>query len=280
LEDTEAVDYCQLRERLIRLRDKALSLSRRSTQGHILQEGLKTVIAGKPNVGKSSLYNYLLQEDRAIVTDVPGTTRDLLTSYVNLRGIPLRLMDTAGLRRNGDKVEKIGMNYSRLAIATADLIIFMLDLSGEIDEEDIWIFETLPHADGQELIIFANKIDLERKVTGGALENNFPGKRVIEASIVTGRGMYDLEDAIVNTVFSGQVGGEEGALVMAARQAALIEELVSTLEDALAAMTQTLPLDLVAIDLQQAYAKLQNLLGAELPADTLDHIFNKFCIGK
>ena len=280
LEDTEMVDYCQLRVRLTRLRDKAVSLSRRSTQGHILQEGLKTVIAGKPNVGKSSLYNYLLQEERAIVTDVPGTTRDLLTSYVNLRGIPLRLMDTAGLRRNGGKVEKIGMNYSRLAIATADLIIFMLDLSGEIDEDDIWIFENLPHADGQALILFGNKIDLERKVTDGALENYFPGKRVIEASIVTGIGMDDLEDAIVNTVFAGQVGGEEGALVMAARQAALIEELVATLEDAVTAMTQNLPLDLVAIDLRQAYAKLQNLLGAELPADALDYIFHNFCIGK
>ncbi len=280
LEDVETVDYCQLRERLIKLYDKAVSLCRRSTQGRIMQEGLSTVITGKPNVGKSSLYNYLLQEDRAIVTDVPGTTRDLLTSYVNLKGIPISLMDTAGLRRNGDQVENIGMDYSHRAIAAADLIIFMLDLSSPIDEEDIWIFENLPHTDGQELIIVGNKIDRELKVTDDALKKHFPGKRIIEASIVTGRGMEDLEDAIVNTVFSGQVGGEEGALVMAARQAALIEGLVTTLEDAVSAMTQTLPLDLVAIDLQQAYVKLQNLLGEELPEDMLDNIFSNFCIGK
>ncbi len=280
LEDAETVDYCQLRERLIKLRDQAVSLCRRSTQGRILQEGLKTVITGKPNVGKSSLYNYLLQEERAIVTDVPGTTRDLLTSYVNLKGIPLRLMDTAGLRRHGDEVENIGMDYSRRAIAAADLIIFILDLSGAIDEEDIWIFENLPHTDGQELIMVGNKIDRERKVTDVALKKHFPGKRIIKASIVTGSGMEDLEDAIVDRVFTGQVRGEEGALVMVARQAALIEELVSTLEEAVSAMAQTLPLDLVAIDLQQAYRKLQNLLGDALPADTLDHIFSNFCIGK
>ena len=280
LEDVEAMDYSPLRERLIKLRDKALSLSCRSTQGRILQEGLKTVITGKPNVGKSSLYNYLLQEERAIVTDVPGTTRDLLTSYVNLRGIPLSLMDTAGLRRNGDAVEKIGMDYSHRAISGADLIIFMLDLSRDIDEEDIWIFENIPHGEGQNLFIVGNKTDRGCNVTDNDLKKYFPGKQIIKTSVVTGTGMEELEEAIVNKVFSGQVGGEEGALVMAARQAALVKKLASTLEDAVSAMAQHLPLDLVAIDLQQAYGHMQNLLGEELPADTLDYIFSKFCIGK
>ncbi|MEW5919528.1 MAG: tRNA uridine-5-carboxymethylaminomethyl(34) synthesis GTPase MnmE [Bacillota bacterium] len=280
LEDVEPADYKGLRVRVEKLRNKALSLHRRSAQGRILQEGLKTVIAGKPNVGKSSLYNYLLHEDRAIVTAVPGTTRDLLTDYVNLRGVPLRLMDTAGLRRDGDTVERIGMDYSRRAIEAADLLLFMVDLAGGIDREDMWIYENLPHVERQELIIIGNKIDRELKVTPEELEKLFPGKRLIKTSVVTGEGMADLEEAIVKTAFSGEVGGEEGALVMAARQAALIEEIVACLEDAVSALGKNLPLDLVAVDLQQAYEKLQNLLGEELPADILDQIFSKFCIGK
>ena len=281
LEDVEKVNYGLFRERLTNLRDKALSLHRRSTQGRILQEGLQTVIVGKPNVGKSSLYNYLLQEERAIVTNVPGTTRDLLTSYVNISGVPLKLMDTAGLRREGEEVEKIGMEYSRKAITTADLIIFMLDISDAIDEEDMWIFKNLPQiGEGKALIIVGNKIDRGIKVTKEAIEKSFPGYGIIKISVATGKGMDELEEAIVDMVFTGQARGEEGALVMAARQAALVEKLVSGLEDAVMSLDNNLPLDLVSIDLQQAYGQLQSLLGEELPADTLDYIFNNFCIGK
>ncbi len=281
LEDVEMVDYGLFRERLANLRDKAASMHRRSKKGRILQDGLQTVIVGKPNVGKSSLYNYLLKEERAIVTNIPGTTRDLLTDYVNINGVPLKLVDTAGLRRDGEEVEKIGMEYSRKAITTADLIIFMLDLSAAVDEEDMWIFKNLSHnGKGKGLIIVGNKIDRGIKVTEEVIERNFPGYGVIKTSVATGKGLDKLEQAIMDMVFTGQTGGDEGALVMAARQGALIEKLVSGLEDAVTSLNNNLPLDLVSIDLQQAYGQLQNLLGEELPADTLDYIFSNFCIGK
>lgn len=280
LDDVEVNDYEQIREHVQKIYAKAVSLKRRSARGRILQEGLKTVITGKPNVGKSSLYNYFLNEDRAIVTSVAGTTRDLLADYVNLKGIPLRLMDTAGLRRDGDQVEKIGMDYSRRAIETADLLLFMVDLAAGIDREDIWIYETLPHVQRQEMIIIGNKLDRNNKVTSEELKKIFPGNNIVRVSVVTGEGMNDLEREIVNIAFSGEVGGEEGALVMAARQTALLDELVASLEDAVSAMQGKLPLDLVAVDLQQAYSKLQHLLGEDLPDDILEQIFSQFCIGK
>jgi len=280
LDDLQPVDYCRLQERVERLRETGVLLRRRGARGRILQEGLKTVIAGKPNVGKSSLYNLLLNEDRAIVTAVPGTTRDLLTDFINLRGIPLRLMDTAGLRRYGDAVEQIGMEYSRRAIDSGDLILFMVDLAYGIDREDIWVYENLPRGKGQALIVIGNKIDRPRLVTSEALSSFFPEEEVVEISAMTGAGMEDLEEAIVRQTFSGEVGGAEEALVLAARQALILDELVSSLDDAAAALADGYPLDVVAIDLQQAYAKLQNLFGKELPGDLLDHIFRNFCIGK
>lgn len=280
LEDLELTDDTSFKDSLEQLITKAESLYRRSNQGRILQEGLKTVITGKPNVGKSSLYNYLLKEDRAIVTDVPGTTRDLLSEYINLRGIPLRLMDTAGLRQNGDQIENIGMDFSRRAIAEADLIIFMIDLSVEPDEEDKWIFDNLPHQQGQKIIIAGNKIDQGRMANAEMLKALCPGQQIIAISIKTGEGMEQLEEKIFNTVFSGGVGSEEGTLIMVARQAALIEELVAKLKDAHAAALQHLPPDLVSIDLREAHSILQKLLGKEMTADLLDHIFKNFCIGK
>lgn len=280
LDDLQPADYCRLREKVERLRERGALLRRRGVRGRILQEGLKTVIAGKPNVGKSSLYNLLLNEDRAIVTAVPGTTRDILTDFINIKGIPLRLMDTAGLRRNGDTVEQIGMEYSRRAIESGDLILFMVDLAAGIDREDIWIYENLPRGKGQALLVIGNKIDRPRLVTKDALVSFFPGDEVVEISAMTGEGMEDLEEAIVRQTFSGEAGGAEGALVLAARQAVLLDELVSCMDDAAAAMANDYPLDLAAIDLQQAYTKLQNLLGNELPGDLLDHIFRNFCIGK
>lgn len=280
LEDVEEVDYSGIKKQLDYLLEKTVSLRNRSKQGRILQEGLKTVIAGKPNVGKSSLYNLLLKEERAIVTDIPGTTRDILSEHINMGGIPINLMDTAGLRRDGDKVENIGMDYSRRAIKEADLIIFMLDLSDQIDREDIWIFENLPPSNGRELLIVGNKIDQKRNVSKAELKKKFPGEEVIEISAATGEGVDKLEKTIQEKVFSGGVGDEEGVLVMVARQAVLIDELVKTLGDAASAMEKHLPLDVVAIDLQHAYRLLQNLLGNEATADILDHIFNNFCIGK
>jgi tRNA modification GTPase len=245
-----------------------------------MQEGLKTVIAGKPNVGKSSLYNLLLNEDRAIVTALPGTTRDILIDFINIKGIPLRLMDTAGLRRHGDTVEQIGMEYARRAIDSGDMILFMVDLAAGIEREDMWIYESLPRERGQTLLVVGNKVDLPRLVTKEALASFFPGDEVVEISAMTGDGIEDLEEAIVRQAFSGEAGGAEGALVLAARQALLLDELVSCLDDGAASLANDYPLDVVAIDLQLAYSKLQNLLGNELPDDLLDHIFRNFCIGK
>lgn len=280
LEDVDTSDYNELRERITLVRDKAISLQQRSTQGRILQDGLKTIIAGKPNVGKSSLYNYLLGEERAIVTDVPGTTRDLLTDYVNIKGVPLCLIDTAGLHRQGDMIERIGMDYSRRAMETADLILFMVDLSRNFDQEDLWIYENLPRAEDRSILLIGNKIDCVRKETPVTVEKYFPGNQMLEISVLTGEGLDNLKEAIVNTTFWGKPGGVETVLVMAERQAALVEEIVAHLEDAVAALAKNLPLDLVDIDLQHVYRRIRIILGESVPTDILDHIFKNFCLGK
>jgi len=255
-------------------------LAGRRAQGKILQEGLKTVILGKPNVGKSSLYNYLLQEERAIVTEIPGTTRDLLMEYINLRGIPLRIVDTAGLRREGDRVEKKGMEFSRKAIQEADLMLLLLDGSEELSEEDFWIYRQLETAEGQLLFVIINKIDRARKLTTEEVERSFSAQRVLECSILSGEGLPALEEAILESAQLGEVSAGESDIILEARQGELMQNAAESLRDALHALEAGFPLDVVSIDLHQAYGFLGELIGETVGDDLLDHIFSRFCIGK
>lgn len=269
-----------IRQRLININNSMARLLKKRKQGKILQDGLKTVILGKPNVGKSSLYNYLLKEERAIVTEIPGTTRDLLIDYVNLKGVPLKIIDTAGFRKEGDRVEKIGMEYSQKALEEADLLLFMLDASTGVTDEDRWIYNKFNSNGDQKIIIILNKIDLENRVSGSEISNNLSCDKAVEISLVRGDGLEELEDVIVEMFFSGGLYGEEGVLVLEARQGELINKAASHIKDALNALKNRMPLDIISIDLRGSLDSLGEITGENLGDDVLDIIFSRFCIGK
>ncbi|MGI6307644.1 MAG: tRNA uridine-5-carboxymethylaminomethyl(34) synthesis GTPase MnmE [Dethiobacteria bacterium] len=267
-------------ERIECLQKKMAALLQKRFQGKVLQEGLKTVIIGRPNVGKSSLYNYLVREERAIVTEIPGTTRDLLMEYVNIKGIPLKLIDTAGLRLDGDKVEKIGMEFSRKAMQEADLLLFMLDAAQEITPEDSWIYEQISRDKGPRILIILNKIDLKRKLSKNKVQEIFPGNNVLEISLLHGVGLDKLEETISAMVFSGEAAAEESALLLEARQGELLHQALICVEEAREALENKFPPDLISIDLRQAQQYLGELVGEEIGTEVLDLIFQRFCVGK
>jgi tRNA modification GTPase len=278
--DLELAKDNQINVKIELLLKKMKKLLQKRFQGRILQEGLKTVIMGRPNVGKSSLYNYLVREERAIVTEVPGTTRDLLREYINIGGIPLQLTDTAGLRQGGDRVEKIGMDFSWKAIQEADLLLFMLDAAQEITPEDYFIYRRIPRDNGPAVLVILNKIDLPRKLSSQKVKEKFSVEKVLEISLLQGSGLEKLEESISKIVFSGEATAEESALLLEARQGELMQQALNCMEEARGALEKKLPLDLISIDLRRAQQYLGELVGEEIGTEILDLIFQRFCIGK
>lgn len=280
--DDELAPYEQIKEKVKNVVQIIENMYEKSKKGRILQDGLKTVIAGRPNVGKSSLYNYFLGEERAIVTEIPGTTRDLLVDYVKIRGIPIKIIDTAGIHQKGNKdpIEKIGINYSKKAIKEADLIIFLLDASSGINEEDIWIYNNLIKENKKEILFIANKIDINKKIDEESFKKNFKKEQFLEISAKTGEGLNNLEKEIEKLVFSGEANKEENIIVLQIRQRELIAKAKNLLKNGLSSMEQGVPLDMISIDLRLVQDILGELLGKNIKEDLLDNIFARFCIGK
>lgn len=278
--ELEAFYYQKIKEKVKKISAQMGQFQNRIRRGKILQEGLKVAIIGKPNVGKSSLYNYFIKEERAIVTDIPGTTRDLLMEYINLKGIPLKIIDTAGLRRGGDEIEKIGMEYSKKTVVDADLILFIIDISAGITEEDEWIYHNLTQKKRQSLFIIANKIDLGKKMTTEEIKALFPCTLVLETSFLKKEGLGQLEDAIVEIVYAGGVVREESAIILEARLSNLFIKAASSLSEALSSLELRFPLDMVSIDLREVYYYLGKLVGENIGEEILDYLFSRFCIGK
>ncbi len=245
--------------------------------GRILREGLATVIIGKPNVGKSSLLNALLREKRAIVTDIPGTTRDSIEEYVNIRGIPLKIIDTAGIHETTDVVERIGVEKAKELVKQADLILLLLDASLPLSSEDKTILEMLS---GQQAIIIVNKSDLPPLLDIAELEQYIGSRLVIRTSITQGAGLAELEELIVNLVYHGQVTQGEAAFVNNVRHADALRQTNQRLAEALATIESGMPPDCVVIDLRAAWEKLGEITGDTIGEDIIDQIFSQFCIGK
>src|SRR5690606_25845871 len=197
--------------------------------GKILREGIKTAIIGRPNVGKSSLLNAFVQETKAIVTDIPGTTRDIIEEYVNVRGVPLRLIDTAGIRETEDIVERIGVERSRQALQESDLILFVLNYGEELTEEDRKLFEAV---EGLEFIVIVNKTDLPQKINLDEVHQLANGKKVITASMKEDRGMDQLEEAIAQTFFNGDIESGDMTYISNVRHIQLLKQTMQALKDA------------------------------------------------
>ncbi len=244
-------------------------------KGKMIKEGVKTAIVGKPNVGKSSLLNSVLREERAIVTRIAGTTRDTIEEIVNIKGIPLVMIDTAGIRETDDEVENIGVQKSKSLIKNADLVLFVLDASRELDPEDIEIYNTI---ESDKVIGILNKIDIERKIN---IEQFTKVKKWIEISALEKIGIEDLEDEIYEYVVSGQVEDSSEKLVITnVRHKSALEKTKKSVENILETIDMGYPMDLIAVDLNEALDSLSEVTGEISNEDLLDHIFSNFCVGK
>ncbi|MDO4552643.1 MAG: tRNA uridine-5-carboxymethylaminomethyl(34) synthesis GTPase MnmE [Bacillota bacterium] len=245
--------------------------------GRILREGLRVAIAGKPNVGKSSLLNALLRESRAIVTEVPGTTRDTIEEFLNIEGVPVLLTDTAGIRETADKIEQLGIARSKDAFRKADLVVFVVDGSCPLTEEDL---EIAGQIKGKPCVILANKRDLGEEVRREALAAQLPGAAFIEAVVTEGTGIKELEENILSLVYGGQAKPGESPLVSNVRQKDLLQKAREEAAEALALMRRGEPLEFTEAALHRSWELLGKITGETVDEDILNEVFSRFCLGK
>lgn len=271
-----------------------------SEQGRLYRQGLRTAIIGRPNVGKSSLLNALLRTERAIVTPIAGTTRDTVEEVANLQGIPLHLIDTAGITPSNDPVEQIGVQRSRAAAESADVVLLVFDGSERLAEQDQRVSEELrgmgfgwkngantehlgdetPSNVNRAMIIVINKADCLQRLEADAIESMWPGVPMVTTSTLTGVGLSDLEETIADLVLAGRALYGESALITSARHQEALRRAAENLSASLISLEQGLPLDFVSIDLRTAYDSLGEVTGETASDDLLDRIFSEFCIGK
>ncbi len=276
-DDVEEMTSKLLREKALDVCAKIEQLLVTARQGKILREGLATVLVGRPNVGKSSLLNHLLHEDKAIVTDIAGTTRDVIEEYVNVLGVPLKLVDTAGIRETDDRVEKIGVERSRQALDRSDLVILLLNASEPLTTEDI---ELLQLTQDKKRIIVLNKMDLEPKLDLNELYQYVDKAEVLKTSILKNEGIRELEEHIATLFYGGIENSQTTVLVTNARHIALLEQAKAALEAVLTGLEQELPVDLVQIDMTRAWELLGEITGDSYQDELLDQLFSQFCLGK
>jgi len=275
--DIEEVSRVQISSKTKVILEEIEKMIDSANTGRVLREGLRTVIIGKPNVGKSSLLNALLREKRAIVTEIPGTTRDVIEEVVSLKGIPLKIIDTAGIRETNDIVEKIGVEKSKAVSIEADLILLMIDASTGITNDDL---QLLPLLNRKKCLIIINKIDLKEKFDYLEIEKNLGEYEVIETSLVKGQGLEQLENKIEELVYSGMVTSNDDVMVTNIRHRNSLERTAESLKNVLSGLEGQLPTDCIAIDLKAAWDALGEITGESIGEDLVDQIFSRFCIGK
>lgn len=280
LDDPEHYDLEGYPQELAKIVDKEAGeitdLLKTADDGRMIQEGIKTVILGKPNAGKSSLLNFLVGEDRAIVTEIEGTTRDILEEYISLNGITLRVIDTAGIRETEDIVEKIGVGKAKQMAEDADLILYVVDSSRPLDDNDEDIIELLS---GRKSIVIYNKTDLEPVVNMEKLQER-TGNPVIPVSIVEEKGIRKLEEEIKNMFFKGELSFNDEVYITNARHKAALEEARESLKLVKNSIDMGMAEDFFSIDLMNAYESLGRIVGESVGEDLVNEIFSKFCTGK
>ena len=276
-EDVEEITYQTLEEKSSELRNEIKKLYDTAESGKILRDGLKTVIVGKPNVGKSSLLNSILGENRAIVTDIAGTTRDIIEEFVNIKGIPLKIVDTAGIRETEDVVEKIGVEKSRESFSTADLVIMVLDASRKLSQEDMEILESL---ENKKTIVLLNKMDLESQIELEKIEQFVNSEDIIKISALKHQGIEELQDKIDAMVYHGNVKNSSDLMITNSRHKDALFKAYESINDAINAIEQRMPYDFIEVDFKNIWDYLGYINGDTVREDLLDTIFANFCIGK
>ena len=276
-EHFDLTDYTQELQKIVEKESENISeLLKTADDGRMIQEGIKTVILGKPNAGKSSLLNFLVGEDRAIVTEIAGTTRDILEEYISLNGITLRVIDTAGIRETEDVVEKIGVGKAKQMAEDADLILYVVDSSLPLDDNDREIMELLS---GRKSIVIYNKTDLEAAVDIEELKEK-TGSPVIPVSVVEETGISQLEDKIKRMFFHGELSFNDEVYITNARHKAALEESKESLKLVMDSIAMGMSEDFFSIDLMNAYESLGRIVGESVGEDLVNEIFSKFCVGK
>lgn len=276
-DDVEEVTIPLMIEKGTWVKEEIEKLLRTSSQGKILREGLSTVIVGRPNVGKSSLLNSLVQENKAIVTDIAGTTRDIIEEYVNVRGVPLRLVDTAGIRETEDIVERIGVERSRQVLKEADLILLVLNSSEVLTDEDIRLFEA---TEGMDLIVVINKTDLPQKIDMQQVAELAGKGSIVTTSILKEEGIDELEEAIAKLFFEGTLEAGDLTYVSNARHIALLHKAHKSIQDALFAAESEVPIDMIQIDVTRTWELLGEIVGDTVQDSLINQLFSQFCLGK
>ena len=266
----------ELRNNLEKVYEEANRLINSYDTGKKIKEGIKTVIVGKPNVGKSTLLNALLHEERAIVTHVAGTTRDVIEEIINIKGVPLVLVDTAGIRKTDDIVENIGVEKSKQFIGKADLVLLVLDASKELENEDIEVINQIKE-NKKKVIVLLNKIDLNKKINleGHNLEN------IVEISAKDNIGIEDMQEKIYSYIVEEDVeNSSEKLIITNIRHKTALEKTKDAIKNIFETIDMGLPMDLISVDLKEALDSLSEITGEISSEDILDHVFGNFCVGK
>ena len=275
--DVDDVTNSEISTMLNEVEQKLTKLEKSFDSGKIIKEGIKTAIIGKPNAGKSSLLNAILKEDRAIVTEIEGTTRDTIEEFVNINGIPLKLIDTAGIRDAKDEVEKIGISKSREIAKEADLVIAIFDSSKELSKEDMEILEI---AKNKKSIIILNKMDLETKVDENNEKIKDANSKVIKMSALKKEGIEELYNEISNLFSLNEINLDNEVLITNIRHKNLISKAIKDVKKAKETLDKKMPLDIIAIFMKDILEDLAEITGEEVTEDIIDEIFSKFCLGK
>ena len=276
-DDVEEMTLQLLREKTQQILQGIRTLLNTASQGKILRDGLKTAIVGRPNVGKSSLLNVLLREEKAIVTDIAGTTRDTIEEYVNVRGVPLQLIDTAGIRETDDIVEKIGVERSRKALNEADFVLLLLNQSETLQEEDIRLLETTK---GMKRIILFNKTDLPSKLSKEDIAPYAQAEEIVTTSMLNKEGIDQLEEKIAGYFFQGQMNERDATYLSNTRHIALLEKAEQALVEVQNGIEMEMPVDLIQIDFTRAWDLLGEITGDSVQDELLTQLFSQFCLGK
>ena len=287
-EDIELILYDKLENQLRSIKKKVDYLIDSSDTGRILREGLNVAIIGRPNVGKSSLMNAMLRESRAIVTEIPGTTRDTIEELINVRGIPVNLIDTAGIRSTDDVIEQIGIDKSKKSLESADLVIFMIDLTSEISAEDYEIFNQV---DKSKLLLLFNKADKTARISEADIASFARGARYMISSVNDSKSVDEIENAIFEKAGGNLLLGKESEadklarspksnIVTNARHKNMLERAATSLGEAINAASDGIPLEFMEIDIRNAYEELGFITGDSVQDDVIDEVFSRFCLGK
>ncbi len=275
--DIEEETYAQMLKRITALKAEIQRLIDTADMGKIIREGVDAVIVGKPNVGKSSLLNLLLMEERAIVTDVPGTTRDTVEEYMNLGGIPVKIIDTAGIRETGDEVERIGVEKSRKYADKADVIFMMLDASNPLTDEDMAILEFIKD---RKALILMNKTDIDNRIDKNILLKYTDEKNIIPVSVKENTGIDALTERFKEMFFGGAIEIKDSAMISSVRHKNMLAKALEALERAINTIEGGMPEDFISMDLQDALAALGEITGDSVDDEIIDRIFTRFCLGK